>query len=188
MANARTPRDAWIDQGLHALAAGGPDAVRVETLAQALGVTKGGFYGYFANRSALLEEMLDTWERDVTESVIRQVESVAGNADARTKLRRLFAVVAAADEESTINVPVALAVRDWARRDVNVARRLRRVDNRQMAYLRALFREFCVDEVDVEARCLIVMSLRIGDHLVPAEHAGCSRNEALSRALSQQLA
>jgi AcrR family transcriptional regulator len=39
----RTPRIAWIDAGLSALAAGGPDALRIEPLAQALGVTRGGF-------------------------------------------------------------------------------------------------------------------------------------------------
>ncbi|RAD62468.1 TetR/AcrR family transcriptional regulator, partial [Burkholderia multivorans] len=46
MAHPRTPRRAWIDEGLRALAVGGPEAVRVEALAQSLGVTKGGFYGY----------------------------------------------------------------------------------------------------------------------------------------------
>ena len=39
----RTPRSRWIEEGLRALAAGGPDTVRVEVLAQALGVSKGGF-------------------------------------------------------------------------------------------------------------------------------------------------
>ena len=46
----RTPRTGWIDDGLRALAAGGPDAVRIETLAQTLGVTKGGFYWHFTDR------------------------------------------------------------------------------------------------------------------------------------------
>ncbi|MBU5899821.1 helix-turn-helix transcriptional regulator, partial [Vibrio cholerae O1] len=59
MAHPRTPRRAWIDEGLRALAVGGPEAVRGEALAQSLGVTKGGFYGYFADRSALLTAMLD---------------------------------------------------------------------------------------------------------------------------------
>ena len=50
-----------IDVGLQALAAGGPDAVQVDPLAKALGVTRGGFYWHFEDRRALLEEMLDTW-------------------------------------------------------------------------------------------------------------------------------
>src|ERR1700728_3259429 len=44
----RTPHIAWIDAGLQALAAGGPDSVRIEALAKSLGVTRGGFYGHFA--------------------------------------------------------------------------------------------------------------------------------------------
>ena len=63
-AHPRTTRVAWIDEGLRALAAGGPDAVRVETVASALHVTKGGFYHHFRDRQALLDAMLDTWEED----------------------------------------------------------------------------------------------------------------------------
>src|SRR5881275_2871496 len=92
----RTPRISWIEEGLRALAAGGPDAVRIEPLAQALGVTRGGFYWHFDDRRALLEEMLDTWERVGVDEVIESIESEGG--DARTKLRRLFAIGASSDE------------------------------------------------------------------------------------------
>jgi AcrR family transcriptional regulator len=86
----RTPPSKWIEEGLRALAAGGPDAVRVEALARALGVTKGGFYNHFDDRPTLLDEMLETWERLVIDQVIERVES--GGGDARAKLRRLFAL------------------------------------------------------------------------------------------------
>ena len=71
----RTPRASWIEEGLRALAAGGPDAVRIELLAQALGVTRGGFYWHFDDRRALLEEILDAWERASVDEVIERVES-----------------------------------------------------------------------------------------------------------------
>ena len=80
MALARTPRSAWIEEGLRALAAGGPGAVRIEPLAQALGVTKGGFYWHFDDRRALLDEMLDTWERVSIDEVIERVEGGGGDA------------------------------------------------------------------------------------------------------------
>src|SRR3954447_9238311 len=95
-APARTPRSSWIEQGLRALGVGGPDAVRIESLAQTLGVTKGGFYWHFDDRPALLEEMLDTWERVVTDDVIARVET--GRGDAQAKLRRLFAIAVSSDE------------------------------------------------------------------------------------------
>ncbi|WP_395358242.1 TetR/AcrR family transcriptional regulator [Streptomyces sp. YH02] len=185
MGTIRTPRGKWIEEGLRTLAAGGPEAVRVEVLAQALGVSKGGFYGYFRNRAALLDEMLDAWERGVTEDVIEGVESDGG--DARERLGRLFDIVGAAETPVT-SAGVELAIRDWARRDEGVAGRLRRVDNRRMDYLRELYGAFCPDEADVEARCLITFSLRIGDHLIAADDGPRTRTEVLAAVRERLLA
>ncbi|MFD7167230.1 TetR/AcrR family transcriptional regulator [Streptomyces violascens] len=176
MGATRTPRGKWIEEGLRALSAGGPEAVRIELLAQALGVSKGGFYGYFKNRDALLTEMLDTWEREVAEAVIERVES--GGGGARARLERLFAI-ATAGQGPTMGVVPELAIRDWARRDDDVARRLRRVDNRRMEYLRSLFGGICRDEGEVEARSMLAFSLRIGEHFIAADHVGRSRAEVM---------
>jgi AcrR family transcriptional regulator len=91
----RTPRSKWIEQGLKALAGGGPDAVLIETLAQALGVSKGDFYGHFDDRRALLTEMLDAWERRSTDEVLERVEDEGG--DSRTKVRRAGALTFSKD-------------------------------------------------------------------------------------------
>jgi AcrR family transcriptional regulator len=176
MALARTSRRKWIEEGLRALAAGGPEAVRIEALAQALGVTKGGFYGYFANRDVLLTEMLDLWEREVAEAVIEQVERDGG--DGRARLGRLFTIVGTSGE-SVRSPLVDLAIRDWARRDEAVAERLRRVDNRRMDYLRSLFATFCPDPDDVEVRCMLTFSARIGAYVVGADHPGRSRIDVM---------
>ena len=173
MALTRTPRSSWIDEGLRALAAGGPDAVRIEPLARALGVTKGGFYWHFEDRRALLEELLDTWERVSIDEVIERIEGEGG--DARARLRRLFALAASGDELLRVD----LAVRDWSRRDPAVAERLRRADNRRMAYMRSLFGAFCPDEDEVEVRCLLAFSLWIGNHFVAADHGPRSRTDVL---------
>jgi len=180
MAFARTPRSKWIEGGLRPLAAGGPTAVRIELLAQELGVTRGGFYWYFDDRHALLEEMLDSWERATTEEVIERVESEGG--DARAKLRRTFALA------SSSVWAIDLAVRDWARRDQTVAERLRRVDNRRMEYLRSLFGAFCPDEDDIEARCMVCFSLFIGNHFIAADHGARSRADVLAVTVKRLLA
>lgn len=174
----RTPRSRWIETGLSALAAGGPDAVRVESLAQALGVSKGGFYWHFKDRQALLEEMLDAWERTGVDEVIEAVE--AGDGDARSRLRRLFALAAASGGQL---LKIELAIRNWARREEAVAERLQQVDNRRMDYMRSLFGAVCEDDDDVEVRCLLAFSLFIGGHFVTADHGGRSRAEVLELAL-----
>lgn len=175
----RTPRDSWIEEGLRALGAGGPEAVRVEVLAQTLGVTKGGFYWHFDDRGALLEEMLDTWERVLVDEVIARVEGAGG--DARTRLRRLFSLATSIDAGGLLKTE--LAIRDWSRRDPAVAERLRRVDNRRMDYMRSLFGAFCPDEDEVEARCLLAISLFIGSHFLAADHGERTRAEAVELAL-----
>src|SRR5260370_34486779 len=128
----RTPRRRWIKAGLRALAAGGPDAVRVEALAQALGVTKGGFYGHFADRDALLDEMLDTWERMSTDEVVERVEHKGGDIGAR--LRR-----AGAPPFSSGLLPIAPAIPAASRRDQAVPGGLRPPANRRMAFPPLLF-------------------------------------------------
>ena len=179
VANARTPRGAWIDAGLQALGAGGPEAVRIEALAKNLGVTKGGFYWHFEDRGALLDEMLDTWERRSIDEVIAGVEAEGG--DARARLRRLFELASSRSQQQLLRID--LAIRDWARREPTVARRLRRIDNRRMAYMRSLFGEFCPDEDDVEARCLLAFSLFVGSHFVVVDHGTRTRREVLETAL-----
>jgi AcrR family transcriptional regulator len=184
MAVTRTPRTDWIQEGLRALGIGGPDAVRVEVLAQALGVSKGGFYWHFEDRRALLDEMLDAWERVVIDEAIERVEGEGG--DARAKLRRLFTLASSSQAQGLMKID--LAVRDWARRDKAVARRLRRVDNRRMEYMRSLFGAFCPDEDEVEVRCLLAFALFVGGPFVAADHGSRRRADVHALAIERLLA
>ncbi len=176
MAPTRTPRERWIAEGLSVLAAGGPDAVRVEVLAKRLGVTKGGFYGSFADRDALLDAMLDTWERESTDEVLARVDREGG--DPKTRIHRAGMLTF----ENDRLLPIDLAVRDWARRDDAVARRLRRVDNRRMGLLREMIGTFCADADEVEARSLIAFCVAIGEHFLVADHGDRTRAQVLARA------
>ena len=176
----RTPRKRWVAEGRRALAAGGRDAVRIESLARAIGVSKGGFYWHFESRGELLDDLLDRWERVMVDDVIARAE--AGGGDARTRLRRLFAEAATAGDLLRVD----LAIRDWARRDEAVAERLKRVDNRRMDYMRSLFGEFCRDDDEVEVRAMLAFSVFIGNHFVAADHGGRSRGDVL-RLITKRL-
>jgi AcrR family transcriptional regulator len=153
--------------------------VRVEALAVSLGVSKGGFYWHFSNRRALLQEMLDAWEKAMVDDVIARVESQP--AQARAKLQQLFELA------RSVDFAVELAIRDWSRRDSDIAERVRRVDNRRMAYLRSLFGQFCLDEDDVEARSMLAFSLFIGNYFIAARHRGKTRSQVLQLAIDRLL-
>jgi AcrR family transcriptional regulator len=180
VAQTRTPQSTWIEAGLQALASGGPDAVRVDLLAKALGVTRGGFYWHFGSREAFLDALLDAWEHRSTDEVLERVEGHGG--DARDKVRMAGMLTFSKDL-----LPIDLAVRDWARRDRAVAKRLRRVDNRRMEYLRILIGTFVDDPDDVEARGMLAFSLAIGTHFIAADHDGRSRRQVLERATQRLL-
>lgn len=177
----RTPQQAWVEAGLRALAAGGVDAVRVEALAKALGVTKGGFYGYFADRNALLAAMLDTWEREAVDDVLERVRREGG--EPREQARLAGRLTFSADRL----LPIDLAIRDWARRDDDVAARLRRVDNSRIEVLRTAIGSVYADPDEVEARCLLAFCAAIGRHLVAADHNGRTRDEVMTRAANLLL-
>ena len=177
----RTPRSSWIDEGLRALAAGGPDAVRIEPLAQALGVTKGGFYWHFATAARCSPRC----------STPGSAEHRRGDRAGRARGRRRAGQAAAAVRAGLLRdrlLPIDLAVRDWSRREPSVAERLRRVDNRRMDYMRSLFGAFCPDEADVEARGLLALSLSIGNHFIAADHGARSRADVLELAMARLLA
>jgi len=181
MAKARMPRGAWIDAAMTALASGGPDAVRVEVLARQLGVSKGGFYWHFDDRQALIEETLDSWEQTGTEDVIATVDSDA--ADPRAKLRRLFELAPAAKGLFAVE----LALRDFSRRNRDVAKRLRRIDRRRLSYLRSLFEQICADAEDAEARAILAYSLFVGSYFVTAAPGKRSRSQVMQLAIERLL-
>ena len=170
----RTPREKWVEEGLRTLAEQGVDAVRVEVLAKGLGVTKGGFYGYFDDRSALLAEMLDAWEREAVDDVIDRATRAGGDVMDQARIAGQLTF------SNDRLLPIDLAVRAWARRDRDVEQRLRRVDNRRMQVLRDALSASFVDPDEAEARCLAAFCLAIGRHLVAADHPGRTRDQVVA--------
>ncbi|MDH3596293.1 MAG: TetR/AcrR family transcriptional regulator [Rhodospirillales bacterium] len=144
----------WIDAGLKALAAQGVDAVRVEVLAKALGVTKGSFYWHFKNRNALLEAVLDAWKARATNDVIAQVEE--RNGDARARLRSLFTIVLESDGR------LDREIRAWAAKDSAALAAIEHIDRRRLAYLESLFLGLDFTPIEAAARARLVYHALIG--------------------------
>lgn len=176
----RTTRAQWIEAALDALAEGGPEAVRVESLATALGVTKGGFYGHFDGRPALLGELLDEWERRCTKEILARAD--AASTDAVEQFRLVGQLTFSADLHR-----IDLAVRAWARHDQAVAARLRRVDNDRMDFLRGVFGSFLANPDEIEARATLAFALAIGRHFIAVDHPGRTRRDAIHLAAEHLL-
>ena len=65
----RVSKNQWLAKALETLAASGVDAVKIERLAKALGISRSGFYWHFKNRQDLLEHLLAYWVNEYTGTV-----------------------------------------------------------------------------------------------------------------------
>src|SRR5262245_37872964 len=97
----------WIAVGLDGLAEGGIDAVRVEVVAERLGVTKGGVYRRFKDRGALLDAILERWSSGRIAAVDQQFAlDGASPAERLRSLVRLYS-----ERVSAQGIAVELAIR-----------------------------------------------------------------------------
>ena len=114
----------WVAAGFAELATAGIDGVRVEVLAERLGVTKGGFYRRFRDRRALLDAMLAAWRGGRIAAIERQSE-----AGGETPIARLEALIELYTlRTNAAGLAVELAIRQWARTDRRAAAAVQKVD------------------------------------------------------------
>jgi AcrR family transcriptional regulator len=145
----KTPAEAWLRAARDALVSDGIDAVKVDRLAQGLGVTRGGFYHHFADREALLAQLLALWEETVV--FIPRGLTPANPAEA---LAAIDGLVEHLIGEKTYDPRFDMAVRAWAHADRAAAAAVDRVDRLRIAALRGIFSALgCAgEEADVRAR------------------------------------
>lgn len=167
----KNPAD-WCRAGLVRLAEQGLDGVRVEVLAKDLGVTKGSFYWHFRDRQALLDSMLEQWERSATDEVIAATER--SGPDAATRLARLVEIAT-----TGFDAPLELALRAWGRADSKVGAVIEAVDARRLATLRGLLKELGFKGVAIEARAFLLYSVLFGAALLPHSHGRTSRSRVM---------
>ncbi|MEQ1696418.1 MAG: TetR/AcrR family transcriptional regulator [Hyphomicrobiaceae bacterium] len=150
----RLGKDAWVVAGLKALADHGVDGVRIERLAEALGVTKGSFYWHFADRQALLTAVLVAWKARATADIIVQVE--AKGCDPRERMHELMMIVFTADGR------LERQVRAWAANDEAARLAQDEIDGERTRYLEGLFTGLGFKRAEARARSRFAYHALIG--------------------------
>jgi AcrR family transcriptional regulator len=155
-------RKDWIEAAIIMMAEDNVEALRVDTLAEKLGVTKGSFYWHFKGRDDLLFAVLDEWRLRMTSEVQSLIFDRSGTPWER--LERLLRI-AISGRPDVPGGPFEMTLRDWARRDPNVAEVVRAVDASRIAFAAQLYREAGLSESDAqdyaEAHMAVVIGIRI---------------------------
>ncbi|MGO4715845.1 TetR/AcrR family transcriptional regulator [Bradyrhizobium sp. 2TAF24] len=176
-------RDMWIRAGLAALAAGGIDRVRVEVLAESLGVTKGGFYRRFRDRQHLLDTLLETWATGRIAAIELQTRP-----DGQAARDRLAAVIHLyAERNNAEAMAIELAIRQWARRDAQAADAVAAVDAARLKNVERLYVAAGLGADDARARAFLFYSFVFGQGLIQLETKGPRHRDRLVEACALLL-
>jgi len=174
----------WIEAGLKELGRSGIEGVRVEVLAEGLGITKGGFYRRFKDRRDLLEAMLETWTRGRIAAV--QEHGTRGGADPRTRAEAIIRIYS-----SRVNpegMAIELAIRQWARSDAAAAAAVADVDAARVKVAEKIYRDMGLTAKKARARAVLLYSFVFGQSLILLEqtpHERANLNAACAEVLME---
>jgi AcrR family transcriptional regulator len=175
---ARLDAEAWIAAAFDALAGGGIDAVRVEPLAKALGITKGSFYWHFADRRALLDAMLESWAEGRIAAIREQATARGAPAAVLGDLADLYTRHA-----NVRGLTIELAIRSLARTDEAAAKSVRSVDRERLRHVGDLFAALGWPGVHAQERAILFYSYLFGQSLLDAKVVPAAARDKAIRAL-----
>ncbi len=167
MTGERDGRERWTSAGLDALAEGGVAQVRVEVVAERLGVTKGGFYRRFRDRRALLDAMLQEWSKGRIAAIDKQ--TLAGEMEPRARLKSLIDLYAG--RVSAHGMAIELAIRQWARTDKEAAKAVSVVDTHRLKNVETLYRRLGFSAAKAQSMAVLFYSFLFGQSLLFLESA-----------------
>lgn len=165
---ARAPLDPdrWVDAAIDVLAKEGVNGLRVESIAKRCGVTKGSFYWHFRDRQALLDAVLTRWK----DGRIRDIEKTTAVLPGQERDQLQYAIEVYGASRNRKGMAIELAVRDWARHDVEAARIVEEVDLYRLECTRRLFVATGMSDAEAKSRSLLLYACVFGLSLMHYNH------------------
>jgi len=147
----------WLQAALEVLNQRGISAVKILPLSKKLGVTRGSFYWHFEDRDELLREMLQYWEIELTDSVIKHARNLG--APPRERLADVLTNVIL-NRRSLYDTAIAA----WGMFDEHAATCYARVLRKRLRFLSSMLSEAGVDkeQADFRARLILGFALSSG--------------------------
>ncbi|MDA5095547.1 TetR/AcrR family transcriptional regulator [Aliiroseovarius sp. KMU-50] len=153
----RGSRELWLEAAYDLLVSGGIEAVKVMPLAKRLNLTRTGFYWFFDDVAELHDAMIQRWEAKNTGNLIARCEMDADNI-----CEALFNLTDCWFDPSLFDARLDLAIRNWARTNPELERRLNIADERRRQAVSELFSRFDYSAAQAEVRGMTVMYTQIG--------------------------
>ena len=169
----KATRADWLNAARDVLVTEGVAEVKVLTLSHRLKVSRSSFYWYFENRQDLLDHLLADWEARNT----RMLEDRCA-APAKTITASVCNFFTCFVDPDAFDRGLDFAVREWARRDAAVRKRIDAADATRIKAVTALFARHGFDAADADARARILYFMQLGYHALDVRE---DLSERLSR-------
>lgn len=167
-------REDWLHAAKAALLAGGVDQVKVDRLARDIQMTRGSFYWHFTDRNDLLRALLDHWEHTNTDPMLAAIETArAKGPDGFAEITRLWIA------EKDFSPAFDSAVRDWARKDPEAAKAVRRVDDKRIEAFTSLMVSFGFEPQEAMVRARVIYFHQVGYYALAFRESPAERNKLL---------
>lgn len=184
---ALTP-ERWIEAATEVLVDQGIDHVRIDALAQQLGITRGSFYWHFRDREDLLRRVLQAWRERTTGQLTARLERAHDNP--QQQLRDVISLPhrgRAAAKAARIE----LAIRAWARRDEMAREAVDEGDASRIRYHCQIFQALGFGKAEAALRAHVLYSCEVAESVLYRQGSGvderASRREFLERLMQQPL-
>ncbi|RFU13748.1 TetR/AcrR family transcriptional regulator [Rhodobacteraceae bacterium W635] len=153
----RGSADLWVDAAYQMLLDGGIDAVKIQPLARALGLSRTSFYWHFTDRDALLDAIVDRWEAKNTGNLVARCE-----APAETICAAVFNLFDCWIDEGLFDARLDLAIRNWAQNDSALQPRVAQADKRRLTAMVAMFSRHGESTGMAETRAKTMIYTQVG--------------------------
>lgn len=168
-------RQEWLELAREMLIRGGVEAVTVQSISRKLGVTRGGFYGYFGSRDALLGRLLEDWQ-DINTRALRRI-AARDRTDGEAQFKELVEMWVEDDDYSP---GYDAAIRDWARRSPQVARLVRQVDSERIRLIEHVFHNLGFKGLEAHIRARITYYHQVGYYALAVHESRTTRRRLSS--------
>lgn len=131
MANIKVTKAQWIELGASRFSKEGTTGLNVESMSRELGCNKSGFYWYFKNRSAFVQDIVEYWVETATNEIIAMAEKAnSPQAKLMELINELFGNVQYKD--------FMYYLRKIALEDVDLEKLVARAENNRVKYIQDL--------------------------------------------------
>ncbi|WP_020395680.1 TetR/AcrR family transcriptional regulator [Thiolinea disciformis] len=153
-------RKDWIKAAYEVLTHEGVERVRILTLAEKLGITRGSFYWHFKSRDELLQALIEEWQQKNTGALLAACASSDDFTD------RMLAIADCWTNENLFDPSLDAAMRNWGHHDAQMRRLVQEEDQKRLKAFQRLFQDHHFQATEAMIRARVFYFTQVGYYAV----------------------